>query len=102
MRTNSIVTYFKDKNRADTDKTIFGRVSESVRTGLKGDDGKDVYAYENWNARFVGKAYEKAKTLEDKTAIVLTNPDFHNPYNQEKGRTYPSITVFDFEIHEKK
>lgn len=41
------VTFFVDSYNENTDKVTYGRVSESVKTGKKGEDGKDIYEYEN-------------------------------------------------------
>ena len=100
-KTNVNVTFFKDERNENTDKVAYGRVSESIKTGNKDADGKDVYEYENWYARFVGKAREKFEKLEDKTRITLIEWAARNPYSEEKKRSFPYLLVMDFEINEK-
>ena len=100
-KSNNYVTFFKDEKNENTEKLVYGRVSESIKTGRQGAGGKDEYEYESWNARFVGKAYDKAKELADKTFIKLTEWSVRNPYVKEKKRSYPYILVMDFEIHER-
>lgn len=94
------VTFFVDSYNENTDKVTYGRVSESVKTGKKGEDGKDIYEYENWNARFVGKAREKALSLTDKAHIVLTEWSARVSYNKEKKASYPYLMVMDFDLQE--
>lgn len=98
---NSNVTFFKDSNNENTEKCVYGRISEGFNTGHKDDNGRDIYEYESWNARFVGKALDKAKALEDKTSITIKECNFRNPYVQEKKRSYPYILITDFDIREK-
>lgn len=88
------VTFFVDSYNENTDKVTYGRVSESVKTG------KDIYEYENWNARFVGKAREKALSLTDKAHIVLTEWSARVSYNKEKKASYPYLMVMDFDLQE--
>ena len=66
-------------------------------TFFKDENGKPVYEFESWNARFVGKALEKAKKLESKTRIRLTEWNVHNPYDKERKKNYPYILVMDFD-----
>lgn len=92
--------FFTNPDAQSTDKMIQGRISESVKTGRKDDQGKDIYEFESWNARFVGKAYEKAVNLADKSKITLTTWAARNPYSKEKKRSYPYLLVMDFEVQE--
>lgn len=92
--------FFANHNAQNTDKMIQGRISESVKTGRKDDAGKDIYEFESWNARFVGKACEKAKSLPDKSKITLTAWAARNPYSKEKKRSYPYLLVMDFEVQD--
>ena len=94
------VTFFT-ADKENTDKVIYGRISEAIKTGDKAEDGKDIYEYESWNARFVGKAFEKAKDLKDKDTVILTEWNCRNPYNKETKQSYPYILVTDFDIKEK-
>ena len=80
------------------EKVFYGRISEPINTNEKGEDGKDIYEYETWDARFVGRALEKAKGLADKTRITLKEWSARNPYNKEKKRSYPYLLVMDFDI----
>ena len=98
-KNNNHVTFFKDEKNQNTDKVVYGRISEAIKTGKK-DGDKDIYEYESWNARFVGKAYDKAKELKDKDHITLTEWNVRNPYVQEKKRSYPYILIMDFEVRE--
>lgn len=89
------VTFFKDENGKQTEKMFSARISEGIKVGEQ--YGKPVYEFESWNARFVGKALEKAKQLESKTRIRLTEWNVHNPYDKERKKSYPYILVMDFE-----
>lgn len=96
------VTFWEDVHNTNTEKVIYGVVSEAIKTGKQDENGKDVYEYENWNARFVGKAYEGAKALKNNTRITLKEWCVRCPYSKEKKRTYPYIMVMDFEIRAEK
>lgn len=100
-KSNNNVKFFKDEYNGNTEKVVYGRVSEAIKTGQKDDSNKDVYEYETWNARFVGKALEKAKALEDNTSITLKEYSVRNPYVQEKKRSYPYVLVMDFDVRER-
>lgn len=100
-KNNTNVTFFKDTNKENTEKVVYGRISERIATGQKDDAGKDIYEYESWNARFVGKALEKAQALEDKAFITIKECNFRNPYVQEQKRSYPYILITDFDVREK-
>lgn len=101
-KNNNNVIFFHDPNGKNTEKMFCARVSESINTGRKDANGKAVYEYENWPARFIGKAKEKAEKLADKTPITLTEWAARNPYNKEKGRSFPYLLVMDLEVREAK
>jgi len=94
------VNFFVDKGAVQKDKVFYGRISEPIRTDEKDSSGKYIYEYETWNARFVGKALEKARELKDRTRITLIEWSARNPYNKETNRSYPYILIMDFEIIE--
>lgn len=95
------VTFFTDHYKENTDKVIYGRINEAIKIG-KDKNNNDIYEYQNWNARFVGKAYEKAKTLTDKTPITITEWGVYCPYSTEHKKPYPYIMVMDFDFREKE
>lgn len=97
--TDNIVTFFIDENAKHTAKTYFGKISEAIKSSE--EDEKSKYDFEIWYARFVGDAFEKAKTLSDKASIKLTKFSIRNPFNKDKGRSYPHLIIFDFEVYEK-
>lgn len=99
-KTHAHVTFFTDTANKSTEKMICGRVSEAIKTDRTGADGKAVYEYETWPARFVGNALEKAATLTDKTRITLTKYAARNPYSKERKRSYPYLLVMEFEVRE--
>ncbi len=125
-KNNNYVTYFVEEEAKNTDKVFYGRVSEAIKIGE--ENGKNKYEFESWNARFVGKAKEKAEKLADKTSIKLTewNARFvgkakekaekladktsikltewnaRNPYSKEHRRNYPYLLIMDFEVSEQK
>ena len=103
------VNFFVDERAVSTDKVFYGRVSEAIKKiGIDGkplmQDGKVVYTYETWNARFVGKAKKKCDEhpLADKTSIILTEWSVHNPYVKEKERSFPYILIMDYELNEQR
>ena len=97
---NNTVTYFVDtfNEGRNTDKVFYGRISEAIKTGQKNEEGKDVYKFEGWNVRFVGKAREKINGMIDKSRIVLTEWAARVDYNKEKKQSYPYLLVMDFEL----
>ena len=108
-KSKTTVTFFKNTPNPETgnmientDKVLYGRVSEAVKTGRKTEDGKDEYDFESWQARFVGKARAAAENLADKTKIVLTEWAVHPGYDKEKKRSYPYMMIMDFEVHKEK
>lgn len=96
---NNHVTFFTDEYKENTDKVIYGRINEAIKIG-KDENNEDIYEYQNWSARFVGKAYKKAKTLTDKTPITITEWGVYCPYNKNQKKVYPYIMVMNFEIRE--
>lgn len=99
-KSNNKATFFTSKLE-NSEKVTNGRVSVPVNTGRKDKDGKDIWAYESWNARFVGKAREKALALTDKAKITLTEWASHPGYDKEKKQCYPYLMVMDFEVREQ-
>jgi len=95
-KSKNYVTFFKEKSAKHTEKVFYGRVSEGIKVGE--ENGQNKYEFESWNARFVGKAKEKAEQLEDKTSVMLTEWSIRCPYNKEKKRSYPYIMIMDFEM----
>jgi len=99
-KNNNRVTYFCDTNAKHTEKVFYGRVSESIKTTKTDADGKAIYEYESWNARFVGNALEKAKGLQDGQRITLNEWAAHCPYDKTAKRPFPYLMVMDFSIPE--
>lgn len=91
--------YFK-VDKEPTEKTVFGRISESIKIGE--ENGHNVYEFENWYAYFVGKAYEKAKTLNNQTDIIVTEWITRNQPKKEGEGTFPHIRIVDFELAPQK
>ena len=100
-KTPNHVTFFADTHNEHTEKVTYGRVSEAFDTGKKDAEGKSIFEFETTNARFVGKAREKALALKDKTKITLTEWSARNPYNKETKRSYPYLMVMDFEVRDQ-
>ena len=105
--TSNYVTFFESE-KENTEKVIYGRVSEAFRqTGADGkplmQDGRQVYEYETWNARFVSKARDKfnENPLSNKASIILTEWCVFNPYNKEKKQSYPYILIMDYEVNQQ-
>lgn len=90
-------TFFKDEGKTNTDKTIYGNLSVSVKVGEK-PDGTPDYENDYYKAYFVGGAYELAKTLGNQQRICITKMRIRNRYVSEKKKNYVSVTIFDFEI----
>ena len=95
------VIFYTDNYKENTDKVVYGRVAEAIKTGKKTADGKDEFIYETWDARFVGGAREKAAVLEEKTPITITEWSVRANYNKERKVYYPYIMVMAFEVQEK-
>ena len=94
-KSENYVTYFVDENARNTDKMFCGKVSEAIKVGE--ENGKGKYDFELWNAKFVGKAKQKAEKLSDKSSIKLTEWSARISYNKEKKSSYPYLLVMDFE-----
>lgn len=80
-----------------------GKRKNTMNVSLSTYEGKnkdDEPIYASWLAFFVGNAYEKAKELEEKDKIILTNAKISNFYNKETKNSYYDVTVFDFELDE--
>lgn len=106
--TKNYVNFFNSERIENTEKVAYGRISEAIKkTGVDGQpltqDGKQLYDYETWNARFVGKAKKKfdVNPLEDKASIILTEWAAHIQYNKEKKQNYSYILVMDYEVNEQ-
>lgn len=99
-KSKTYATYYVEKEAKNTDKVFYGRVSEAIKVG-EDESGKNKYEFERWDARFVGKAKEKAEHLADGARIALTEWAARNPYNKEKKRSYPYLLVMDFEVAEQ-
>ena len=54
--------------------------------------------YMHWPAKFVGEAFEAAKTLRDKDCINITRGAIENYYNKEKKTVSITVVVFEFEF----
>lgn len=93
------VTYFTSK-LTSTEKVIKGNLSDYVCTG-KNPDGSFNGRNDTWDGSFVGSCLEKAKKLKNGTHIVLKEFSITNFYSKDKNTSYPSITVFDFDVVEK-
>ncbi len=95
------VRFFHDKEKeqgATSEKVFYGRLSEAIKTNQTDENGKFKYEYENWDARFVGAAKDKAEGLADGQSIILTKWAARCPYSKERKRSYPYLFVMDFEI----
>lgn len=57
----------------------------------------NTYTNMYWKARFVGKAFGKAKELKDKDKIEITNGIIENNYDKEKDKLWVTVTIFEFE-----
>lgn len=80
-----------------------GRISGRVSTSRK-NKKDDTYVNSNWNARFVGNASEKAKTLPERTKIKVQAGDssienvYLAPQGDKPATSYLTVTIFDFEV----
>lgn len=79
-----------------TDKCVFGSLSEGIKTGE--NNGQPIWENDYWNTTFCGKALEKALTLNDKDRICVVEMNIRNIYSKNTKRSYPQITVTDFDI----
>lgn len=80
----------------NTDKCVFGTLSEGIKTGE--NNGKPIYVNDYWNVTFCGKAYEEALLLNDKDRISVVEMNVRNVYVKEKKKSYPQIMVTDFDV----
>lgn len=81
-----------------TDKCVFGTLSEGIKTGE--NNGQPIWENDYWNVTFCGKAYEKALQLKDKDRIVVVEMNVRNVYWKPTKKSYPQITVTDFDVLE--
>ncbi len=97
---NVIMMYFKDEKAIEknTDKVIYGRLSESQDKYENGAKVEGEYSYESWNARFVGDAKKVVETLDDKSVVTLKSFDVRQPYDKEKNKSYPYVLVSKLEV----
>lgn len=94
------VNFFIDEKVKQFENVFNARVSVPIKTSEKGEDGKNKYEYETWNARFVGVALEKAKALVDKSRITLKVWSARNPYKAEHKKTFPYLLISEFDFSE--
>lgn len=100
---NKVTFFISEEQRSkSTDKCVYATVSEAV----KDDRAERGIRYDNWNARFVGNAVEKAKTLADKSFIEVTKWNTANEYvrpaeGEDKGHKVVYMLVYDFNIVDK-
>ena len=97
---NVIMMYFKDEKgfEKNTDKVIYGRLSESQEKFENGSKVEGAYTYESWNARFVGDAKKAVENLDDKSIVTLKSFDVRQPYDKEKNKSYPYVLVSKLEV----
>lgn len=76
-------------------------VKANLSTAQKDSREESGYRHMSWHTRFVGNAYEKAKTLTDKTRIEIPDGDakIENRYDKETGKLYVTLVVFDFNLY---
>ena len=86
----------KGEKVTHTDKCVFGTLSEGIKTGE--NNGQPIWENDYWNVTFCGKAYEKALALKDKDRVCVVEMNIRNIYHKASKRSYPQITVTDFDI----
>ena len=96
---NKYLKVFSPKMKEENAKTVFATLSEAEKVERNGQVG---YRYHNYYARFVGGAFEKAKELKEKDSIDIKKWSISVDYNKETGKTYVSLTVFEFDMSEAK
>lgn len=79
-----------------TDKSVFATLSEGIKTGE--NNGQPIWENDYWKTVFCGKAYEKALTLKDKDRICVVEMNVRNVYHKPSKKSYPQITVTDFDV----
>lgn len=89
-KTSNAVIYHKNDTAPHTESCTYAKVTVSIK------DKDDNLEYDMWNARFVGKAAQKAAELKENDHIVLTSWIMRNKYNKEKNTFYPYILVMEF------
>ena len=100
---NKVTVFISEEQKGkSTDKCIYATISEAV----KDEREERGIRYDSWNARFIGGAVEKARTLEDKAFIEITKWNTTNEYvrpaeGEEKGHKYVYILVYDFNVVDK-
>lgn len=72
----------------------------NLSTSKKNTD--NTYTNMYWRARFVGKAFDKAKKLKDKDKIEITNGIIENNYDKEKDKLWVTVTIFEFKKMKKR
>lgn len=70
----------------------------AVISTYEGKDKNGKSSYCSWYTHFVGNAYQKATSLQDKDKIVILSANIENQYNKEQEKTYITLTIFDFEM----
>lgn len=82
-----------------TDKSVFGTLSEGIKTGE--NNGQPIYENDYWNVTFCGKAYNEALALKDKDRISVVEMNVRNVYSQKTKKTYAQIMITDFDVISK-
>ena len=79
----------------DKGNYINGRISTSEKDNRTGE-----YINSSWFVRFVGKAKEKALTLQERDRIKILSAKITNPLVKlDSGNKYVlNVTIFDFDI----
>ena len=97
---NVVMMYFEDKNafERNTEKVIYGRLSESQDKYENGKKVEGEYTYESWNARFVGDAKKIVENLKDQSVVTLKTFDVRQPYDKDKKQSYPYLLVSKLEV----
>ena len=95
IKADQKVSVFELKESERRKNTIDANVSSSRKT--TNANGEETWEYMSWKARFVGQAYEKAKTLQDKDRIILKNAAIENNYVKDTQKLWVTLVVFDFE-----
>ena len=93
--TKNKMRVFDVETKDNAPTTIFATLSEAEKVGES--HGKPMFEYNNYYARFVGSAFEKAKSLKDKDRIEITKWSIVQKYSKERKRAYVTLSVFDFE-----
>lgn len=92
--TGKYVTVFSPSIRTNvSDKILFATLSSSKKN-VK--DGAVSYDNMTWSAKFVGGAFEKAKSLKELDKIDILKGAITNKYDKDSKRLFVEVTVFDF------